>query len=517
MTTQTIKTPIERFLALPAEMRQAVLNSLSEDESKALVAHLESIDRVYEENMISRVYPEDGPLSRHNYPKQMELYRLGAEKQYRAMLGGNGTGKTLCAGTELVYHATGQYPDWWEGHRFGRGIVAWAAGDTKETVRDIIQSKLLGENGRYGTGLLPKSCILEVKVRPQSNGSVDWIRIKHIPTRRTSTIYLKSYDQGRRAFQGTEVDFIWLDEECPMDIYQECVQRFRGRAVKGRLLLTFTPLQGVTPVVLKFAPQFGNATDSDKDEANGSDNYDNRACVFCSWDDVPHQSEEEKRNRESEMLSYEREARRMGIPVSGRGKVFTVEESSFVVSPFTIPDTWPRIFGADFGFGKVAEKSGTAFVWGAWDMDTDTLYLYDEYLKAEAPPAVHAAAALGRGKWIPGVGDFSGKQLDGTRTLEIYKSFGLDIAPADKAVYAGLQAMTQLLEEGRLRVFSTLQKWLSEYRLYSVNEHDEIIKKRDHLMDATRYLLMAGRRRAKTKPVPKVNRGTTGDLFGFRN
>jgi hypothetical protein len=41
-------------------------------------------------------------------------------------------------------------------------------------------------------------------------------------------------------------------------------------------------------------------------------------------------------------------------------------------------------------------------------------------------------------------------------------------------------------------VFRTLQNWLSEYRLYRRDEKGRVVKDRDHLMDATRYLLMSG-------------------------
>ena len=40
-----------------------------------------------------------------------------------------------------------------------------------------------------------------------------------------SSIILKSYDQGRKSFQGTEMDLILLDEEPPMDVYSECMIR----------------------------------------------------------------------------------------------------------------------------------------------------------------------------------------------------------------------------------------------------------------------------------------------------
>lgn len=497
--------PIHQFMALPEADRARVMSYLPEAERMELLLALEDISYVYDHTLINRVYPDTGQYCRDRYRKQMELYELGLDYQFRALLGGNGTGKTWAAGCEMTYHLTGEYPRWWKGKRFTSGIRAWAAGDTIATTRDIIQSTLLGEDGAHGTGLIPGHLILRVVARQNGNGAIDKIHVRH-KSGTTSTLYFKSYDQGRLAFQGRNVHFIWLDEECPMPIYVECVHRFRGDARDGRLLLTFTPLRGITDVVKLFMPQLSGeeANEDELPDKEFTAGADSRTYVLCGWEDIPHLTEEEKIRKLGNTLPFEREARMRGIPTAGRGRIFIVEEESFVVRPFKLPPHWPIIYGADFGFGAVGDKNtGTACVWGAWDPATDTVYLFDEYFRHQQPPAVHATAIKSRGEWIKGVGDYSGKSLEGEKTLDIYRELGLHIINADKSVYAGLQLMTQMLNEGRIRVFSTCQKWLEEYRLYSFNEKNEVIKTRDHLMDSTRYLLMADRRRATTKPMLK--------------
>lgn len=499
---------LERFNALTPAQRAQILAQMPAEDRADLIAFMEQLAHLRATTLINQMFPDTGPFARHLYKKQMELYELGATHQFRALLGGNGTGKTQSAAIELVYHLTGDYPHWWRGWRFNRPIRAICAGDTIPTVRDIIQVKLLGEEDQHGTGLIPAKAIQKIVLRQNGNGAIDWMRIRH-KSGGASRVYFKSYDQGRKTFQGTNMDFIWLDEECPMDIYVECVHRFRGASVDGRLLLTFTPLNGVTDVVKLFVPQFASE-DAPVDSHTAS-----RTFVLCSWDDIPHLSDEEKERKLSNTLPYEREARIRGIPTVGRGRVFTVEEDAFVVSPFPIPPSWPRIYGADFGFGNESAGAGTGAIWGAWDQTTDTCYLYEEYFRAEAPPSVHAAAIKARGDWIPGVGDYAGKDLEGNKTLDIYRDLGLDIINADKSVYGGLQIMTQMFNEGRLRVFSTCQKWLQEYRLYSFDEKNQVIKKRDHLLDASRYLVMADRRRAKTKPIPKGMKNVKPETFGL--
>ena len=50
----------------------------------------------------------------------------------RLLMAGNQVGKTTCGAAELAIYLTGRYPDWWDGRRFDRPIVAWAAGVSAE-------------------------------------------------------------------------------------------------------------------------------------------------------------------------------------------------------------------------------------------------------------------------------------------------------------------------------------------------------------------------------------------------
>jgi phage terminase large subunit-like protein len=45
---------------------------------------------------------------------------------------------------------------------------------------------------------------------------------------------------------------VWFDEEVPMDIYMEGLTRLLTTC--GIMMLTFTPLNGLTEVVLRFLP-----------------------------------------------------------------------------------------------------------------------------------------------------------------------------------------------------------------------------------------------------------------------
>jgi hypothetical protein len=146
----------------------------------------------------------------------------------------------------------------------------------------------------------------------------------------------------------------------------------------------------------------------------------------------------------------------------------------------------PQGFALDVGWKR------TAALWGAHDRDNDVVYLYGEYYRGQAEPAVHAQAIKARGLWIPGVIDPAARgraQKDGAELMKIYGECGLDLVTADNALEAGIVNVWQRLSTGRLKVFRTLQNWLKEYRFYQRDERGRIKDgQADHLMDTTRYL-----------------------------
>lgn len=198
-------------------------------------------------------YPDDGPLRRELYPKHLEFFRAGTVHRERCMMAGNRVGKTEgCGGYEVTLHLTGLYPDWWLGRRFERPVNALAAGDTATTTRDIVQRKLCGPVEKLGTGLIPHKNLGEHTGKAGITGAFDIVQVLHEPTGEWSSLQFRSYDQGRVAFQGTERDVVWLDEEPPKDVYDECLLRTMTTA--GLVLCTFTPLNGLSDVALSYLP-----------------------------------------------------------------------------------------------------------------------------------------------------------------------------------------------------------------------------------------------------------------------
>ena len=201
----------------------------------------------------------DGVLryGRELYPKHIEFFSAGAEYPERLALAANRVGKTMTmGGYEVTCHLTGLYPDWWPGRRYDRPTSWWVAGKSYKTTRDILQLTMLGEvlgsgptKRISGTGVVPGVTIGDISWGQGVADLVDTVRIKHV-SGGWSDLGFKAFEQGRGAFEGTAKDGIWLDEECPMDVYGECL--IRTTTTRGMVILTFTPLEGITPLVRSF-------------------------------------------------------------------------------------------------------------------------------------------------------------------------------------------------------------------------------------------------------------------------
>ena len=102
------------------------------------------------------------------YPQQLAFYAAGKHWRERLLMAGNQCGKTYAGAMEMAIHLTGNYPDWWPGHRFDRPIAAWCGSDSAEATRDAAQTNLVGppaDRGAWGTGAIPGEAIFETRMR----------------------------------------------------------------------------------------------------------------------------------------------------------------------------------------------------------------------------------------------------------------------------------------------------------------------------------------------------------------
>lgn len=466
----------EELLALPPRERGALVAAVRELRKR-------------QDYKIHKYFPDDGPYRRELYPKHMEMFRLGATFKERLFMAGNRTGKTESGAYEVACHLTGLYPPWWEGRRFEEPVDVWACGTNSETTRDIVQAKLFGavdpmSGGTVGNGMIPTHLVLATVRRPHGLvGSIESAWIQHVSGGKSS-IGLKMYEQGRSSFEGTARHVIWDDEEPPEDVYTE--QLYRTATTKGITLITFTPLQGMSAVVTGFLNPSAEAAAV-------------KVMINAGWDDVPHLDEKEKASLLATTPPFQREARSKGIPQLGSGAIYAIAESMLKVQPFAIPENWPRWFGLDAGGGA----KPTAIVWFAEDPSTKTLYITDVYKRESPELALHVEAIRARGIWMPGVGDAAALVLthhDAEQLVQSYRSLGVDLILPDKSVETGILDVWLLMTSGTFKVFSSCEPWWEEFRLYHRDEKGRIVKKNDHLMDATRYGVRSGRVRGKVKP-----------------
>jgi phage terminase large subunit-like protein len=452
--------------------------------------------------------------------KHREFLFAGAKYHERYASWSNQTGKTTSAAYELTLHLTGLYPDWWEGRRFSKPISAYAAGSTNETTRNIIQKELIGEVGSLGTGMIPKELILKTTSKTGVSNAVDMLQVKHV-SGGTSVLRFKSYDQGRRAFEGEKIDVVWLDEMPDADVYSECYTRTITR--NGIIFVTATPLDGMTPLVLSFyatadilpadipIPSTIEMARHDyqkaKEEAEKKGESfvasgTSKAVIVAGWDDAPWLSEEAKTRILSATPPHLRQARSTGIPGDSGGQVFPTALSEITCDDFPIPAHYKLINAIDPGWNF------TGAVFGAIDPDTDTIYIYADYKRGQVEPLIHAEAIKSKSKWkdAPCIFDYAGM---GGRSEEqqikvIFRKHGLKLINADKAVNAGLSEVWERMSTGRLKIFKSCKNLLQEIATYRRNERGDIIKENDHCVDPMRYLCV------KSKVARNIMMGSGG-------
>lgn len=406
---------------------------------------------------------------RKQYPKHMEFFEKGRQYRERLFLAANRVGKTEGGILyETTLHATGEYPDWWTGRRFDHAVECWVGGDTGTSVRDILQFKLLGKKGNFGTGLIRADLLVgEPSAKRGISDAVETIYVRS-KWGGTSTIQLKTYEQGREAWQGTSKHVVAFDEEVPEDIAGEGVMRTMD--CNGIVMYGYTPLNGMTEVTQKFLD---------------GDNEDIRTCIQATWDDVPHLTESAKAELLRLTPLHLRKVRSRGEVAQGVGAIYPLDFDRMEIDPIPIPAWWPKGYGMDVGWNC------TAAIFGAIDRETDILYIYGQHYQGQELPSTHASAIKRRGR-MTGLIDPAARgrsQIDGQKLIEEYRGEGLLLITANNAVEAGILGVWTRAVEGRLKIFRGCCPDLKrEWGMYHRDKNSQIVKKNDHALDALRYL-----------------------------
>lgn len=446
-----------------------------------MLSNQEIIDLADAVKIVQTSMPRNQMYFYKPYQKQKDFHAEGINYPQRCLGAGNQLGKTYAGANEAAFHATGIYPDWWRGQRFNAANVGWICGVSGEVIRDTTQKLLVGriqDDNQLGTGSIPYDKLVGIKRAMGVPGLLDHIVVKHVDGEH-SLIFFKSYEKGREKFQGETIDWVWYDEEPPLDIYTEALTRTNNGQLGQFSWMTFTPLKGMTDVVMQF---YKEPTSQ-------------QSLTMMTIQDVDHYTQAQK---DAIVLSYplhEREARAKGIPILGDGRVYQVTESMITCDPFKIPKYWTLIKGVDFGIDHPF-----ACVCLAHDLDTDTLYVINADKQKDLVLSEQALVINKFHRWIPIAWPHDGLQRDrksGVKIADIFRDEYETEMLGERATFedgsnsveAGIADLLDRMRTGRFKVFSNLTDWFEEFRLYHRKE-GKIVKIRDDLMDATRTARM---------------------------
>ena len=401
----------------------------------------------------------------------------------------------------------GEYPDWYEGFKFDKPILAWVGSVNATLQVDGVQKILLGSdtNKNYGTGLIPRSKLVGKPKYRQSGipDTVHQVSVKH-SSGGHSVLVFKNYAQGWQAWQSAAPDLIAMDEQ-PNDydstekpIFSECQTRLVRTS--GMLLVGLTPLLGETDLTRHF--MYPKA--------------DGIMRVTATWDDAPHLKEEDKERSRKTYPDHMVETRTMGVPMMGEGRVFDCSEEEIKCKRFERPSHFSVIAGIDFGIGA-GHPTAAAWLWH--DRDRDIIYLADEYRKEATDAVYHAEAIKRRGNWIPvswphdghKTSDLTKSKVDGKEIKDIYQDHGVSMLPISARYerdVGGSQPQEPIIEQlneriatGRFYVFDDLNYFFEEIRSFH-RKDGKIVNRREDLIKAVLYALMMIRY-ANTQTVPR--------------
>ncbi len=409
------------------------------------------------------------------HKKQMLFHKSTARNRW--VFGGNRTGKTECGAVEAVWFARGIHP-----YRSIKGPTSgWVVSLTGEVQRDVAQKKVLS--------YLPPQWIYSVVMKKgrrdnPEGGIIDFILVKSIHGG-LSVIGFKSCDQGRSVFQGTSLDWVWFDEEPPLDIYQEC--RMRVLDKRGDIWGTMTPLMGLTWVY-------------DQIYLNGDDPEIWHQTM--SWKDNPFLDKQGIELMEKVLSRDELRSRQHGEFASKSGLVYPeFDDRVHVIEPFEIPQHWQSTISIDPGFVNPLSAH-----WYAVDGDGN-VFVIAEHFASGKDCLWHSQRIKEISRQLNWKTDSAGRYaalidsaalqrtLSGEKSVvQLFLQEGIAVNPkVDKNVPGGIQRVKQYLSDDpdrpKLYIFNTCTELIREFKLYRYGQGEEPVKKDDHALDELRYFI----------------------------
>ena len=434
------------------------------------------------------------------FEHQLKFFKTGHSER-RGILAANRIGKTVSTCFETAYHLTGLYPSWWEGKRFDKPITAMVAGEGWSQVAMVLQNELLGTNDikikdNIGTGAIPRDCIIFDTMRNDGANCIG-VEIKHV-TGQKSYLIFANYTQEVRQMQGFKLNLAVFDEQPPDDFFSEIVTR--TATTQGQVLCSFTPLKGLNGLVSKFW--------------NQEEGYEH---IRVSWDDVPEYDPwgepfllmSTRLQLERDYLPHERDARRNGVPVMGKGAVFQLRNwPTYKTGEYDFRNISGihRIIALDLGL--VNDRTVISLMY--WMPHEQEAWLHTQVVvkgTEEANPMNYVnhlmrPEVFGTPIVLPADANSQGRYTMSAQSLrEFLESYELNVHPeaimnppddAGKRTNHksfGINIMRQMLEIGTLHINENCVEFLREAQNYFVDEKGRFSDP-DDCIDSARYALL---------------------------
>ena len=409
--------------------------------------------------------------------QRLTLMQPGTDATLAA--GGNGAGKTELGAQVAAAVASGRTP----------AVLAWAQNNG-------VDLSLIPPNGATVlASSLNTSLSIHVQrsaIRKYLPAGTQW---RNATGPGTSVAYLPNgnkvvfvtNDAGARAMQGYAAGLVWLAEEADEGVFHEALQRVarvRWQGRSGWLLLTMTPLKGLTSWVYK----------------RFIENPDQGTKVhYIHGGDNPFIDQAKRARILRSYGAHERAARDKGEFTAMEGLVYQFDRRLHLVEPFPPPPEWARYGAIDFG-----TRNPFAYVLAALDPSDDTLHLYRMHYQTEwtlrQPQEAIRALPDQWPEWI--VADCEDR---GSR-LALAREYGINTVASRKgkgSVRAGINSVSERMQpdaEGRPHLLihdsPVMRPLIHEFQSYrwdssntKRNQPDAPLKRDDHALDAVRYLV----------------------------
>jgi phage terminase large subunit-like protein len=313
-----------------------------------------------------------------------------------------------------------------------------------------------------------------------------------------TTIDIKSYDQDVEKFEGVARHLVVMDEEPRKDIYESNYLRTIAAGVDGKLIITCTPLHGMTWLYYTLY-----------------DNPDAKPPAVEYWHvptfENPHLDPDSlERIKSDPAMRDNLEASLYGKFFSHEGLVYKqFDYDKHVIAPIkSVPHEWMVILGID---PHDRNPHGVLFCGltpqNAW-------IVFDEILE---PCIIEDLARKIRsrlpGRWPPNLAiiDTSANIVQSIAgqsvSDELRNKYGIYTIPAHKDIRAGRLKVSSLLDPGderkpQLYFTSNCHNLIREIRHYiwddwayrrkeKLDPKEKPMKKDDHLLDCLRYVVMS--------------------------